>query len=239
MHMSDALLSPAIGAGFWAATAGLIAMAARKCGGDAEENAVPLMGVLSAFVFASQMITFAIPGTGSSGHLSGGLLLAIFLGPHRAFLAIASILVLQCLLFADGGLMALGANIFNLGFFPCYVVHPFVWKLLARKRTPARLALATMVGAVLAMELGALGVLTQTLLSGISDLPFSAFALFMFPVHAVLGAIEGAVTTGILIFVLKARPHLLSGPDTGVFRVAGNGVHGEDSRNRLKAEATP
>ncbi|MFA5516889.1 MAG: energy-coupling factor ABC transporter permease, partial [Desulfuromonadales bacterium] len=118
MHMADALLSPAVGAVMWTAAAGVIGWSARqmKRRQQLDERLIPLMGVLGAFVFAAQMINFTIPGTGSSGHLGGGLLLAICLGPHAAFLAVASVLTVQALFFADGGLLALGCNIFNLGF---------------------------------------------------------------------------------------------------------------------------
>ncbi len=89
---------------------------------------IPLMGVAGAFVFAAQMLNFAIPGTGSSGHLGGALMLAILLGPEAAFLVMASILAVQALFFADGGLLALGANIFNLGFFPAFVAYPLIYR---------------------------------------------------------------------------------------------------------------
>lgn len=117
MHMSDALLSPAIGGTFWVASGALIAWSAKKIAHEPDVK-TPLMGVLGAFVFAAQMINFTIPGTGSSGHLGGGLLLTVLLGPYRALLALASVLVVQSLFFADGGLLALGCNIFNLAFFP-------------------------------------------------------------------------------------------------------------------------
>ena len=89
---------------------------------------VPLMGVLGAFIFAAQMLNFTIPATGSSGHLGGGMILAILLGPYAAFLVMASVLTVQALFFADGGLLALGCNIFNLGFFPCFIAYPFIYK---------------------------------------------------------------------------------------------------------------
>ena len=89
------------------------------------------MGVLGAFVFAAQMINFTIPATGSSGHLGGGLILAILLGPYAAFLVIASVLTVQALFFADGGLLALGCNIFNLGILPAFVAYPFIYRPLA------------------------------------------------------------------------------------------------------------
>ena len=124
MHMADALLSPAVGGTMWAASSGTIAYCSAKMRKELDDRNVPLMGVIGAFLFAAQMINFSIPGTGSSGHLGGGLLLTILLGPHAAFLTIASVLVVQALFFADGGLLALGCNIFNLGFFPAFVAYP-------------------------------------------------------------------------------------------------------------------
>ena len=124
MHMADALLSPAVGGGFWAGTLGFIIYSAKRLRARMNERLIPLMGVLGAFVFAGQMINFTIPGTGSSGHLGGGMLLAILLGPHAAFIVIASILTVQALFFADGGLLALGCNIWNLGIYPCYIAYP-------------------------------------------------------------------------------------------------------------------
>ncbi len=126
MHMADALLSPAVGGAMWAATAAVTVYSSTRVKQSLDEHKVPLMGVLAAFVFAAQMINFTIPATGSSGHLGGGLLLAILLGPHAAFLAIASVLTVQALFFADGGLLALGCNIINLGFFPCFIAYPLI-----------------------------------------------------------------------------------------------------------------
>ena len=103
MHMADALISPAVGGAMWAATAGLTVYSAKKLKKDLDEHLVPLMGVLGAFIFAAQMINFTIPATGSSGHLGGGMILAILLGPYAAFLVMASVLTIQALFFADGG----------------------------------------------------------------------------------------------------------------------------------------
>ena len=111
MHMADALLSPAVGGAMWAGSLGALIYCAKKMKEKMDEKMIPLMGVLGAFIFAGQMINFTIPGTGSSGHIGGGMLLAILLGPYAAFLVIASVLVIQALFFADGGLLALGANI--------------------------------------------------------------------------------------------------------------------------------
>ena len=94
----------------WAASAGLLGWCARRVRQTADARLVPMMGVLGAFIFAAQMINFSIPGTGSSGHLGGGMILAILLGPYAAFLVTASVLAVQALFFADGGLLALGCN---------------------------------------------------------------------------------------------------------------------------------
>ena len=108
MHMADALISPAVGGVMWAATAAAGAVSVRALARSKDERRLPLMGVMGAFVFAAQMITFSIPGTGSSGHLGGGLLLAALLGPYAGFLVMASVLAVQALFFADGGLKMSG-----------------------------------------------------------------------------------------------------------------------------------
>jgi len=210
MHMADALLSPVVGAGMWAATAGSIAWCSAKVRRELDERKVPLMGVLGAFVFAAQMINFTIPATGSSGHLGGGLLLSILLGPYAAFLTIASVLFLQALFFADGGLLALGCNIFNLGIFPAFIAYPLIYKPLAG-RTPTRFSLTagSIVAAVAGLQLGAFAVVLETVTSGISSLPFQGFVLLMQPIHLAIGLVEGMVTAAVVAFVWQARPEIL------------------------------
>ncbi|CVK21060.1 energy-coupling factor ABC transporter permease [Sporomusa sphaeroides] len=211
MHMADALISPVVGGAMWAATAGLATYAAKKVQQDIDDRKIPLMGVLGAFVFAAQMINFTIPATGSSGHLGGGLLLAILLGPYAAFLTIASVLTIQALFFADGGLLALGCNIFNLGFFPCFIAYPFIYKPLAGKQlTQGRLCLAAVLAAVISLQLGAFSVVLDTVFSGISNLPFSAFVILMQPIHLAIGLVEGLVTAAVILFVAKEAPEILT-----------------------------
>jgi cobalt/nickel transport system permease protein len=219
MHMADALLSPAVGGTMWAATAGLIAYSSKKVKENFDDRKVPLMGVLGAFIFAAQMINFTIPGTGSSGHLGGGMILSILLGSHAAFLTIASILFIQALFFADGGLLALGCNIFNLGFLPAFLAYPLVYKKVAGpKPTQARVALGATLAAVVGLQLGSFGVVLETFLSGVSDLPLGAFALLMQPIHLAIGFIEGLVTTAVVVFIRTARPEIF-GPESPAGRV--------------------
>ena len=209
MHMSDALLNPAVGGAFWAASGGLLAWSAKKVREDEDTFKTPLMAVTAAFVFAAQMINFSIPGTGSSGHIGGGLLLAALLGPYRAFLALASVLTVQCLFFADGGLLALGCNIFNLAFFPAFIAYPLLFKPLAGPlKNRGRLAAASFIAADASLLVGAFSVVLQTVFSGITDLPFRTFAYFMLPVHAATGLMEGLVTFIVLSFVFRADSSL-------------------------------
>ena len=210
MHMADALVSPAVGATMWAATAATTVYCAKKIREEDDPARIPLMGVAGAFIFAAQMLNFSIPGTGSSGHLGGGLLLAILVGPEAAFLVMASVLTVQALFFADGGLLALGANIFNLGFFTAFVAYPFVYKpIVGRTPTRGRVVLGSMVAAIVGLQLGALGVVLETTLSGISALPFSAFVTLMLPIHLAIGIVEGLVTAAVVLFVMAAQPELL------------------------------
>jgi len=210
MHMADALLSPAVGGTMWAVSAATIAYCSGKVRREMDDRRIPLMGVLGAFIFAAQMINFTIPVTGSSGHLGGGLILSILLGPHAAFLTIASVLVVQAFFFADGGLLALGCNMFNLGFFPAFIAYPLVYKkIIGSTHSPAGISVASMAAAIIALQLGAFGVVVETVLSEISSLPFSSFVVIMQPIHLAIGIVEGLVTSSMISFIYNARPEIL------------------------------
>lgn len=210
MHMADALISPAVGGTMWVASAGIAIYSAKKAQNDLDEKKIPLMGVVGAFIFAAQMINFSIPGTGSSGHLGGALILSILLGPYAAFLTMISILAVQALFFGDGGLLALGCNIFNLGFFTCFITYPLIYKKIAGNKTSqSRILWGAMLAAVIGLQLGAFGVVLETVFSGISELPFKTFVLLMQPIHLAIGIVEGLVTASVVSFVWKARPEIL------------------------------
>jgi len=211
MHMADALISPAVGATMWAVSAGMIVYAARKVKTELDESRVPLMAVMAAFVFAAQMINFTIPATGSSGHLGGALLLAILLGPNAGFLALASVLTVQALFFADGGLLALGCNIFNMGFWGCYVAYPLIYRpIVGTQPARGRILAGSILAAIVGLQLGPFSVVLQTLASGITELPFGTFVALMQPIHLAIGLVEGLVTAAVVIFVWQARPELFT-----------------------------
>jgi cobalt/nickel transport system permease protein len=210
MHMADALVSSIVGVSLWVAGAAATCYSARQSGKELSEQKIPLMGVMGAFVFAVQMINFAIPGTGSSGHLGGGMLLAVLLGRHAGFLVMTSILMIQALLFADGGLLALGCNVINLAFFPCYIAYPLIYRpIVGQKPSKLRLALGVSLAAVVGLQLGATGVVLETVVSGITELPLQTFAWFMLPIHLVIGLVEAAVTTAVLLYIWREMPELI------------------------------
>ena len=219
MHMADALLSPAVGMAMNAISVAAIGVSAAKVKKDEfSEKKIPIMGVAGALVFAGQMINFTIPATGSSGHIGGGILLAGLLGGVPAFLSIAAVLVIQCLFFADGGLLALGSNIFNMGVIPCLVVYPLIFKPLLKSGTGYKhLSSASIVSVIISLQLGAFCVVLQTLFSGITDLPFGTFAMLMLPIHLAIGIVEGIVTASTLCFIYKMRPEIIDSARSGEY----------------------
>ena len=212
MHMADALVSPAVAGTMYAASAAAAAYSVKKVKIDDLDKKIPVMGVMGAFVFAAQMINFTIPGTGSSGHLCGGMLLSAVLGPHAGFLTMIAVLAIQCLMFADGGLLALGCNVWNMAFYGCFVGGFLIWKAMTgRKMTRGRIMAASVIGCMAGLQLGAFSVTVETLLSGITELPFAVFLGMMQPIHLAIGFVEGLITAAVLMFVYEARPELLYG----------------------------
>ena len=219
MHMADALLSPAVAATMYAATAVTVGTSVKTLRNDENLAKLPTMAVTSALVFAGQMINYTIPGTGSSGHLCGGMMLSALLGPQAGFLSMVVILTIQSLFFADGGLLALGANCWNMAFYGCFVGYYLLWKpimgskLFAKLGTKAtgraKIILACVLGCVVTLQLGAFSVVLETTVSGISELPFQAFVGIMQPIHLAIGLVEGLITSAVLVFVYEARPELV------------------------------
>lgn len=227
MHMSDALVSTPVAAGGAVIAIGLLAVASSKIKKNRREDLLPLMGVLGAFVFAAQMINFSIPGTGSSGHIIGGILLASLLGPWAAFLVLSSVLIIQCLVFADGGLLALGCNILNMGAMTTLVAYPLVFRPLMQGASGNALVWRIMVASVLAsvvgLELGACLVTAETELSGVTALALKPFLGLMTAIHLAIGVGEGLATGAVLSFVAKYRPGLLREAQEPVGIAAGIG----------------
>lgn len=210
MHMADALVAPAVAGTMYACSAAAAAYSIKKVREDDDPKKIPVMGVMGAFVFATQMINFTIPGTGSSGHLCGGMLLTALLGPYAAFLTMIGVLLIQCLLFADGGLLALGCNIWNMAFYGCFLGAFLIWRPMMKKgMSRAKIIVASVIGCMLSLQFGAFSVTLETLVSGITELPFTTFVATMQPIHLAIGLVEGLITAAVLLFVYEARPELL------------------------------
>ena len=231
MHMADALLSPAVAATMYVASGTTAGISIKRLTVDENTQKLPTMAVASALVFAGQMINYTIPGTGSSGHMCGGMLLSALLGPEAGFLSMIVVLTIQCLFFADGGLMALGANIWNMAFYGCFVGYYLIWRPIMRSRLfenlgphaaqRARIALASIIGCVVTLQMGAFSVVLETTLSGITELPFGAFCALMQPIHLAIGLVEGLITTAVLTYVYETRPELVRDVDLSEEAAAG------------------
>jgi cobalt/nickel transport system permease protein len=130
----------------------------------------------------------------------------------------SAVLVIQCLIFADGGLLALGANIFNIGVISCLFIYPLITRrIFSSAPTPKRLWAGSLISVIIALQLGAFAIVLQTVMSGIAELPFSSFVILMQPIHLAIGVVEGIVTAAILSFVFAARPGILES-STGLLK---------------------
>lgn len=207
MHMESALISTAVGGVMMLASTGVTGRTALALRKDDQKTQLPLIAVAGAAVFAAQMMNFTIPGLGASGHMVGGILLAALLGSRAGYLTLASILTLQCLLFADGGLMALGANVFNMAALSCLVAFPLIYKPIAKDGAAKwRVMLGAVAANMASLAMGSLAVVLQTTLSGNTALPFATFLAHMLPIHLAIGAVEGVLTGGVLI-AIRALSH--------------------------------
>lgn len=210
MHMADALVAPAVAGTMYACSAITMGYSIKKIRLENEPKKIPVMGVMGAFVFAAQMINFTIPGTGSSGHLCGGMLLSAILGPYAGFLTMIGVLLIQCLLFADGGILALGCNIWNMAFYGCFIGAMVIWTLIMKNGMSKRkITIASILGSMITLQLGAFSVTLETLASGVTELPFGVFVATMQPIHLAIGLVEGLITASVLCFIYEARPELL------------------------------
>lgn len=209
MHMADALLAPGVAGVMYACSAVAAGRSVRKLNQQPNDKAVPVMGVMGAFVFAAQMINFTIPGTGSSGHLCGGMLL----GRHRGSLRrvfdddrrAAHPMPAVCRRRPDG----VGGQHLEYGVLRLFCGRADLARLYPQGAEPCKNYRRIADWRILSLQLGAFSVSVETLASGITALPFGAFLLAMQPIHLAIGAVEGCITAAVLVFLYEARPSLL------------------------------
>ncbi len=211
MHVPDGFLDAPTSAATAAVAAGGVALALRGARRELDERAAPLAGLTAAFVFAVQMVNFPV-GAGTSGHLMGGLLAAVLVGPWTAVLCMTVVLIVQALLFADGGLTALGTNVTLLGLV-AVAVGWGAFRLLARLLPTSRGGVLTAagVGAFLSVPVAALVFVGLFAVGGVADVPVGAVAAAMGGVHVLIGLGEAAITVAVVGAVLAVRPDLVYG----------------------------
>jgi cobalt/nickel transport system permease protein len=207
MHIPDGFLSVLVSVVLWLVSALVVAYALKRVGEDLGERQLPMMGVLAAAIFAGQMLNFTVAG-GTSGHLIGAALATILLGPWAAVLVMTSVISIQALIFQDGGLLVLGANIFNMGILAvavAYAVYRTVRALAANRRWG--LLAGGFLSAWASVVVTALAVALQLALSGTS--PANIAIPTMGLVHVLIGIGEGLITSGALAFLYGSRRDLL------------------------------
>jgi cobalt/nickel transport system permease protein len=226
MHMANELLSVPVAAGTIAVAAGGVVAVCRRAAATLTSDRLPLMGIMGAFVFAAQMVNFQLPlMPGTSGHMVGAVLLAILLGPHAGALVMTSIIIVQCLLFQDGGLLALGCNIINMGLVPSYFGYGIFRALAGDNPGRKRLYFGSVAASVAAVEAGAILVPVEARLSGVLQVPFATFLATMAGVHLLIGVIEGLITAFVLGYLREVRPELAAYGLSGRPRMSAKGVY--------------
>lgn len=207
MHIPDGFLSTIVSLALWLVSALVVGYSLKRVGEDLGERQVPLMGVLAAAIFAGQMLNFTVAG-GTSGHLMGAALASILLGPWAAILVMTSVVSIQALIFQDGGLLALGANIFNMGIVGVAVSYAF-YRTVLRIFGEHRLSMFAggFLAAWVSIVVASLAVALQLALSGAS--PANVAVPAMAGIHALIGIGEGLITVGALALIYGARRDLL------------------------------
>lgn len=205
LHIPDSFLSLSVSLLFWVVTFIIVGLAISKTNKSLGEKQIPLMGVMAAFIFAAQMINFPVAG-GTSGHFLGGTLAAIVLGPWAGILVMTAVVGLQGFLFQDGGLLVMGANIFNMGILTT-VIGFGLYRTVIHRNRGTRLIIAGL-GAWLATMAAALLTALQLWISGTTRLEIVIPA--MLGVHALIGIGESLITVAALAFIEQTRPDILN-----------------------------
>ncbi|MDD5595550.1 MAG: energy-coupling factor ABC transporter permease [Candidatus Omnitrophica bacterium] len=203
MHIPDGFLSPPVFLSAWVISLGAVSLALKKTKKILKDKMVPLMGVMAAFIFAAQMLNFPVFG-GTSGHLLGGILAAVTLGPYPAVLVLSLVLIVQCLIFQDGGITSLGANTLNmavLGIIPAYLLYLVLKKILRN------FVVAVFISSWFSVMSAALFCALELGFSGTSSFHIALAAMLF--VHIFIGIGEAIITTFVLSFIVKLRPDLI------------------------------
>jgi cobalt/nickel transport system permease protein len=214
MHMSDGIVNAPTSVVFGLIAVVAVGFCAVRARSELDERTVPLAGLVAAFVFAVQMVNFPIlPGV--SGHLLGGALAAILVGPYTGALCIAIVLVVQSLLFADGGVTALGTNITNMaviGVAAGYGTAVLLYSVVRRRRADVPIAgigVIAFIAAVIGTVCAAMGFVIEYAIGGAALTSMTTVAGYMFGTHVLIGVGEGLITAVTVMAVARSRPDLV------------------------------
>lgn len=211
MHIPDGFIDAPTSAAAGVVAVGGVAVCLRKAGDDALESRAAFTGLVAAFIFAAQMLNFPV-ASGTSGHLLGGLLAAVLVGPWLGSLAVTVVLVVQSLLFADGGLSALGMNIVNMALLPAIGGYALFWLVRrALPRTRASVVAATAVTAFCSVVLASLAFTVEYALGGNDAVSLTTVAGAMVSVHVLIGIGEAIISALVVGAVMAVRPDLVYG----------------------------
>ncbi len=225
MHMANELLSIPVATGTLALSAASLGLICKKVRQVIAADKLALMGILGAFVFAAQMVNFQLPAMpGTSGHIIGAVLLAIILGPHLGAIVISSVVIVQCLIFQDGGLLALGCNIINIALVPSYLGYFLYKSVMNGHFSSLKAYIGAMLACVTAVEAGAILVAIETAFSGVLVVPLSTFLITMIGIHFLVGFIEGLVTVAVLAYLQQLRPDIVADSLPGTIRLSRKAV---------------
>jgi len=205
VHIPDGFLSPPVFISGWVVALSVLSYALKKTKKILKDRMIPLMGVMAAFIFSAQMLNFPVLG-GTSGHLLGGVLAAVTLGPYAGCIVLSIVLIVQCLIFQDGGLTALGANILNMavvGTIASYYLYALLKKFIFKKN----MLVAVLIASWFSVVLASISCAFELAISGTSPLRIALPAMLF--VHIFIGIGEAVITTLVLNFILKVRPDLI------------------------------
>jgi cobalt/nickel transport system permease protein len=210
--MANELISVPVAGGTIVLAAGGLGWICRRVRQEIASEKIALMGVLGAFVFAAQMVNFQLPMMpGTSGHIIGAVFLAIMLGPHLGVIVLSSVVIIQCLLFQDGGLLAIGCNIINIAIVPSYTGYFIYRAVKGNKQSKQRMLIAAVLACVFAAEAGSMLVVVQAAISGVLLVSAVTFLVTMAGVHLLVGLMEGLITSAVLSYLAAVRPDLIEG----------------------------
>ena len=211
MHIPDGFINGAASAGFGVVAVGGVGAAVRRTGTYLNERQVPLAGFVAAFVFAAQMFNFPVI-SGMSGHLIGGVLAAVLLGPWAGSVVLAVVVVVQAMFFADGGLTAVGLNIVNIGLITTlggYALYRIMLRVLPK--TDRLVAQSAGIAAFISVPLASMGFVAQFAIGGNADIAIGTLTTAMLATHVLIGIGEGVITGLVVATIMRSRPDLVYG----------------------------